>query len=155
MRGNKKIFLNDRGDEQSAYLLALEDFFLLLVLNYRLYRLLYVKSMFLPKHQSLKPGITWPIKKTMQLRRHWSSVLRLNCKTRNTFRRSGFEFAWICRLGFVLNLNKSIIKLNYSDRQILRTKKFFKKKTSHLEHSKLSHLEPQYLEHSKLIVYMF
>ena len=34
MRGNKKIFLNDRGDEQSAYLLALEDFFLLLVLNY-------------------------------------------------------------------------------------------------------------------------
>ena len=34
MRGNKKIFLNDRGDEQSAYLLALEDFFLLTVLDY-------------------------------------------------------------------------------------------------------------------------
>ena len=34
MRGNKKIFLNDRGDEQSSYLLALEDFFLSPVLNY-------------------------------------------------------------------------------------------------------------------------
>ena len=36
MRGNKKIFLNDRGDEQSSYLLALEDFFLSSVLNYNL-----------------------------------------------------------------------------------------------------------------------
>ena len=26
MRGNKQILLNERGDEQSAYLLALEDF---------------------------------------------------------------------------------------------------------------------------------
>ena len=34
MRGNKQILLNDRGDEQSAYLLALEDFCLLPVRDY-------------------------------------------------------------------------------------------------------------------------
>ena len=34
MRGNKQILLNDWGDEQSAYLLALEDFCLLPVPDY-------------------------------------------------------------------------------------------------------------------------
>ncbi len=36
MRGNKQILLNDRGDEQSAYLLALEDFCLLPVPDYNI-----------------------------------------------------------------------------------------------------------------------
>ena len=49
---------------------------------------------------------------------------------------------------------KPLKEKNYSDRQILRTKKL-EKKNSHLEHSKLSHLEPQYLEHRISIVYMF
>ena len=34
MKGNKQILLNDGGDEQSAYLLALEDFCLLPVRDY-------------------------------------------------------------------------------------------------------------------------